>query len=242
MRIDIITIFPSMFDSPFEEGIIKRAREKGLLSLNVFDLRDFTTDKHRKVDDVAYGGGGGMVLRVEPIFMALKHLALFEPPLKRVILLSPQGERFTQEKAKELAQEERLVFICGRYEGVDERVRLGLATDELSIGDYVLSGGELACMVVMDAVARLIPGVVGKQECVRRDSFYSGLLDFPHYTRPKLFMGMEVPAILLSGNHEKIERWRRREALKKTMKRRPDLLGRDSSLQKEHCHGFNKNS
>lgn len=225
MLIDIVTIFPGMFQGPFEESILKRAQEKQLLQINIHNLRDFTTDKHKTVDDYPYGGGAGMVMKPEPIFAAVEHL-LEKSPAKtpRVILLCPQGEVFRQEKAKELAKEEHLIFLCGHYEGIDERVRDYLVTDELSIGDYVLTGGELPAMVIIDSLARMIPGVVKETESVQQDSFYTGLLDYPQYTRPAEFRNWSVPDILLSGHHEKVAAWRKKESLRKTWLRRKDLL------------------
>ncbi len=235
MRIDILTLFPDMVKGPLEESILKRAQEKGLVKINVLDIRSFTHDKHRKADDAPYGGGVGMVLKPEPIFEAVESIKTREA---RIILLTPQGKRFDQGMAKELAKKKHLVFICGHYEGVDERIK-GMVTDEISIGDYVLTGGELAALVVIDALVRLIPGVLGKEESILCDSFYSGLLDYPHYTRPEEYRGMRVPEVLLSGDHERIARWRRKEALRRTLKRRPDLLkeielsGEDKGLLRE---------
>lgn len=224
MLIDIITIFPGMFQGPFDESILKKAKEKGILEINIHNLRDFTEDKHQTVDDYPYGGGAGMVMKPEPIFRAVEQI--LEPRTKkpRIVLMCPQGEVFNQEKAKELAQEEHLLFLCGHYEGIDERVRDYLITDELSIGDYVLTGGELPAMVIVDSVARMIPGVVKELESTQQDSFYAGLLDYPHYTRPPEFRGWKVPEVLLSGHHGKIAAWRRKESLKRTYQRRKDLL------------------
>jgi len=226
MLVDIITIFPGMFQGPFEESILKRAREKGILKINVHNLRDFTTDKHKTVDDYPYGGGAGMVMKPEPIFTAVEHLLDQSRSEKapRIILMCPQGEVFNQEKAKELAQEEHLIFLCGHYEGIDERVRDYLVTEEISIGDYVLTGGELPAMVIIDSLARMIPGVVKEEESIQQDSFYTGLLDYPQYTRPAEFRSWPVPEILLSGHHEKVAFWRKKESLRKTWLRRKDLL------------------
>lgn len=212
-----------MFTGPFDESIIKRAREKGIIEINLINIRDYTTDKHNTADDTPYGGGAGMVMKVEPIYRAWQdlHKKRGEVP---VIMLSPQGRPLDQELVKDLSQEQGLILLCGHYEGIDERVKDLIVTDEISIGDYVLTGGELAAMVVVDAVARMIPGVLGDQESMIEDSFYNGLLDYPDYTRPREFMGLEVPEVLLSGNHGAIERWRRKEALKRTYLRRPDLL------------------
>ena len=224
MEIDVLTLFPSMF-SALDESIVGRARERGLVTLRVWDIRDFATDRHRTVDDTPYGGGAGMVMKPEPIHRALEHAKGSSPRLAdRVILMSPQGRTFDQRMAKELAGEGRLIFICGRYEGVDERVRARLVSDEISIGDYVVTGGELPAMVVIDAVVRLLPGVLGSAESAREESFGDGLLEYPHYTRPREYLGESVPEVLLSGNHEAIRRWRRKESLRRTRERRPDLL------------------
>ncbi len=223
MRCDVLTLFPGILTSVLQESILKRAIEKGLLEVRVTDLREFTGDKHRIADDYPYGGGGGMVLKPEPIFKAIDQISR-EGDL-RLILLSPQGKTFDQEKAKELSMEKkRIVFICGHYEGIDERVRIGLGPEEVSIGDYVLTGGELAALVIIDASTRLIPGVLGDEDSAKKDSFFDALLDYPHYTRPAEFRGIKVPEALLSGNHEEIRRWRRRKALHNTLKKRPDLL------------------
>jgi tRNA (guanine37-N1)-methyltransferase len=223
VRFDIITIFPDFFTSPLEESIIRRARERGLIDVRVHDLREHTTDRHRVTDDYPYGGGAGMVMKPEPIFAAVEALKADSGNLK-VVLLSPRGRVWNQDLAQEFSGEEGLVLICGRYEGEDERVRLALADEEISIGDYVLTGGETAAMAVLESVARLVPGVVGAAESVERESFTTGILDYPHYTRPADFRGMEVPPVLLSGNHADILRWRRKEALRATMERRPDLM------------------
>jgi len=224
MRIDVITLFPEMFHGVLTESIIKRARDKGLVDIQLVNLRDYATDRHQVTDDYPFGGGGGMVMKPEPIYRAVRDRAGEGKP--RVILLTPQGETFRQGKAWELAAEEHLILVCGRYEGFDERVRLGLATDEISIGDYVLTGGELPAMVIIDAVVRLIPGVLGREDSPRQDSFGDGLLEGPQYTRPREFEGMAVPEVLLSGDHQRIRRWRRKEALRRTWLRRPDLLQR----------------
>ncbi len=223
MQIDILTLFPSMFDGPLTESILKRAQEKRLLSLRLHDIRNYTTDKHRTVDDTPYGGGGGMVMMPGPLIDAVE--AVRGPDLAvPVILLTPQGRVFTQRVAQELAQRPRLVLVCGRYEGVDERVRQTVITDEISIGDYVLTGGELAAMVLIDAVARLIPGVLGARWAAEEDSHAMGLLEYPHYTRPPEIRGLRVPDVLLEGDHAAVERWRRLEAIRRTWRRRPDLL------------------
>jgi tRNA (guanine37-N1)-methyltransferase len=224
MRIDVFTIFPGIFESPLGESLLGRAVEAGVLDVRVHDIRDFATDKHRQVDDESYGGGPGMVMKPEPLFAAVESLGEGD---KRVILLSPSGRRLDQAIVRELANEPWLVLICGRYEGVDERVSEGLPAEELSIGDYVLSGGEVPALVVLEAVTRLVPGVIGREESHERDSFgQDGLLDHPHYTRPAEFRGLGVPETLLSGNHAEIERWRRDAALQKTRRNRPDLLER----------------
>jgi tRNA (guanine37-N1)-methyltransferase len=222
MRFDIITIFPEMFPSVFSGGIIRKALDKGLMEIAVHDLRDYTRDKHRQVDDRPYGGLEGMVLKPEPIFAAVE--AVRRDTDARVCLLSPQGARFHSAMAEEMASHRQVVLICGRYEGVDERVIRHLADAEISIGDYVLSGGEPAAVVVVDAVSRFVGGVVGKEDSVRHDSFAEGILDFPHYTRPRELRGLKVPQVLFSGDHKKIERWRRKKALEKTLESRPDLL------------------
>jgi tRNA (guanine37-N1)-methyltransferase len=230
LRCDIITIFPEFFRETFDYGIIRRARAAGLVELKAHDLRGWTSDKHHIVDDRPFGGGEGMVLKPEPIFAAVRELtgAVSRDeygPQTRVILLSPQGQVFTQAMARDLSQRaSHIVLICGRYEGVDERVANALVTDELSIGDYVLSGGEPAAMVVIDAVIRLLPGAVGNESSTTNESFAEGLLDCPQYTRPTEFSGLQVPEVLLNGNHAEIARWRREAALKKTERNRPDLL------------------
>lgn len=222
MRIDILTIFPGIFEGPLRESLLGKAIAAGLLDVRVHDIREHAAGRHRQVDDEPYGGGPGMVMKPEPIFAAVEALG---PGDKRVILLSPAGRRLDQGLVRELATEPWLVLICGRYEGVDERVVEGLPAEELSIGDYVLSGGELPALVVVEAVARLVPGVIGREESHERDSFGpEGLLDHPHYTRPAEFRGMRVPEVLLSGDHAEIERWRREAALEKTRRNRPDLL------------------
>lgn len=228
MRIDVFTLFPGMFIGPLQESILKRAQEMGRLTVAIHNIRDYTTDKHHITDDAPYGGGGGMVMKPEPIFRAVEAVlggggTPGSAPIP-IILLSPQGRLFTQAVAQELARHERLALICGHYEGVDERVRIGLATDEISIGDYVLTGGELAAMVIIDAVTRLLPGVLGDPGAATDDSHATGLLEYPHYTRPPVFRGMAAPDVLLSGDHASVDRWRRREALRRTWQRRPDLL------------------
>ncbi|RAV03442.1 tRNA (guanosine(37)-N1)-methyltransferase TrmD [Paenibacillus sp. YN15] len=264
MNIDVLTLFPEMFEGVFGASILGKARQKGLVSLSTLNFRDYANNKHNTVDDYPFGGGGGMVLKPGPIFAAVEDLMerrypggnggngaaadlaelpegqpcppegpanpKYQPP--RVILMCPQGEPFTQRKAEELAREEHLIFICGHYEGYDERIRQHLVTDELSIGDYVLTGGELPAMVVIDSVVRLLPGVLGNQQSAVTDSFSTGLLEYPHYTRPAKFRDWEVPEVLLSGHHENIELWRRRQSLKRTWRRRPELL-RELELSKK---------
>lgn len=225
MRIDFVTIFPRMFDPLLAEGVIARAVKAGLLDIRVCDLREFATDKHRSTDDEAYGGGPGMVMLAEPILRAVELLTSQPGPLKpHLVMTSPQGRRFDQRAAAELGEREWLVFLCGRYEGFDERIREILQPDEISIGDFVVSGGELPAMLMADAVGRLIEGVVGNSGSVEEDSFFRGLLDYPHYTRPEELRGMRVPEILMSGHHEKIRRWRKEQALRATLAKRPDLL------------------
>lgn len=224
MRVDVLTLFPEMLRSPLEHSILKRAREAGLLDVRCTDIRDFTTDRYRQVDDSPYGGGAGMVMKPEPLFAAVEALAAEPPPPDRVILFTPLGRRFDQSVAEELARERRLVLICGRYEGIDERVHRHLATDELSIGDFVLTGGELAALVLIDAVARLLPGVLGKDESSASETFAEHLLEYPHYTRPAEFRGWTVPDVLLSGDHGGVARWRRAESLRRTLRHRRDLF------------------
>ncbi|NTU42532.1 MAG: tRNA (guanosine(37)-N1)-methyltransferase TrmD [Nitrospirales bacterium] len=229
---DIITIFPEMFHAYLGEGMLKRAAQKGLLDTTVHNLRDFTTNRHRTVDDYPYGGGSGMVMKIEPIFNAVEQIRA-DGRERLTLLMSPQGRRFDQEMAETLSREERrIILICGRYEGIDERVRERLVDEEVSIGDFVLTGGELAALVIIDSSTRLIPGVLGDEDSVKDESFSWGILDYPHYTRPPEFLGMRVPDVLLSGNHREIERWRRKEALRRTMLRRPDLLEK-AELSKE---------
>jgi tRNA (guanine37-N1)-methyltransferase len=226
MRIDILTLFPPLFEAPFSFGIFKRAVDNGVVTLNLVDIRDFTHDKHHTADDYPYGGGAGMVLKPEPIFEAVESIRTGTEEAPRVVLLTPQGRLFSQELAAELARESHLVFICGHYEGVDERVREHLATDEISIGDYVLTGGELPAMIAIDAVVRLLPGVLGSEDSHREDSHTSGLLEYPQYTRPADFRGWQVPEVLVSGDHARIARWRREQIIRRTLERRPDLLNR----------------
>ncbi|WP_010501089.1 tRNA (guanosine(37)-N1)-methyltransferase TrmD [Paenibacillus elgii] len=224
MRIDVLTLFPAMFDGVFTSSILGKAREKGLVELNTVNFRDYANNKHNTVDDYPYGGGGGMVLKPEPLFAAVEDVTSGLESKPRVILMCPQGESFSQKKAEELAAERHLIFICGHYEGYDERIREHLVTDELSIGDYVLTGGELPAMVVIDSVVRLLPGVLGNETSAVTDSFSTGLLEYPHYTRPANFRGWEVPEVLISGHHGNIEEWRRKQSLERTWRKRRDLL------------------
>lgn len=224
MYIDVFTLFPAMFDGPLTESILKRAQESGLLTVRLHNIRDYATDKHQVTDEPPYGGGGGMIMKVEPVVSAVESVLGAERGETRVILTTPQGRVFTQAVARELASCPKLAFICGRYEGVDERVRELVVTDEISIGDYVLTGGELPTMVMIDAIARHIPGVLGARWAADDDSHATGLLEYPHYTRPSVFRDLPVPATLLNGNHAEIERWRRQEAIRRTWERRPDLL------------------
>jgi tRNA (guanine37-N1)-methyltransferase len=224
MRFDLVTIFPQMVDACLREGVIGRAASRGLIDVRVHDLRDYTDDRHRVVDDVPFGGGPGMVLKPEPFFRAVERIESERGRPDAIVLTTPDGRRFSHGEAERLSRLPHVAVLCGRYEGVDERVRAHLATEELSIGDYVLTGGELAALVIVDAVARLKPGVVGDGASVERDSFARGLLDFPQFTRPADCRGLGVPEVLLSGHHGEIARWRRREALRRTLERRPDLL------------------
>lgn len=224
MKIDILTLFPNMFNGVLGESILKKAQEKEKVSFRVVNFREYADNKHQKVDDYPYGGGAGMVLMPQPIFDAVEDLTKQTESKPKVILLCPQGEKFTQQKAEKLAKEDHLIFICGHYEGYDERIRENLSTEEISIGDFVLTGGELAAMVISDSVVRLLPGVLGNEDSPVLDSHSTGLLEHPHYTRPADFRGMTVPDVLLSGNHMHIEEWREKESLRRTYKRRPDLL------------------
>jgi tRNA (guanine37-N1)-methyltransferase len=232
MRFDIVTIFPRMIEAALSEGILAKAIQRELLTVRARDLREFTDDRHRTVDDVPYGGGPGMVLKAEPLFRAVETIEKESGPPQAIVLVSPHGRQFSQSEAARLAVLDRVVILCGRYEGIDDRVRENLATEELSIGDYVLSGGELAALVVVDVVARLIPGVVGDEDSVAGDSFSRGLLDFPHYTRPAEFRDWKVPEVLVSGHHGEIRKWRKRQAIELTLMRRPDLLA-DAELDVE---------
>jgi tRNA (guanine37-N1)-methyltransferase len=225
MKISILTLFPQMFDGPFGESMIKHAVDTGVVDISIIDIRDFTTDKHRSADDYPFGGGSGMILKPEPVFLAVESvLADRDGSHVPVVLLSPQGRRFDQAVAAELSQAAEIALICAHYKGIDERIRVHLCNDEISIGDFVISGGELAAMVVVDAVTRLLPGVLGDLASAQTDSFYDGLLECGQYTRPREFRGHRVPEVLLSGNHEAVRQWRRKDALRKTLSRRPDLL------------------
>jgi tRNA (guanine37-N1)-methyltransferase len=224
MRIDIITLFPAMFGGPFAESIVARAVAAGLVEIEVHNLRDWTADRHRTVDDAPYGGGAGMVLKAEPLFAAIDALAAGSATGAHVVLLTPQGEPLRQPLVADLARREHLILVCGHYEGVDERVVEHAVDQEISIGDYVLSGGELPAMVLVDAVVRLLPGALGSPESAQDESHVEGLLEYPHYTRPAQFRGWRVPDVLLSGNHAEVARWRRQQALERTRRRRPDLL------------------
>ncbi len=232
MRFDVFTLFPEMFPPYLGASILKRAQELGLLEVSVHNIRDWATDKHRTTDDVPYGGGGGMVMKPEPVFAAVEAM-LGLPPACPVILLTPQGRLFNQTVAQELAAQPHLGLVCGRYEGVDERIRAHLVTDEISVGDYVLTGGELPALMVIDAIARLLPGALGDPDGAQDDSHASGLLEYPHYTRPQEFRGWEVPEVLRSGDHGKIEQWRREQALLRTAERRPDLLDKAELTEEE---------
>jgi tRNA (guanine37-N1)-methyltransferase len=221
MRIDVLTLFPAMFDAPMNTSMMWKAQDQGLLDLHLHDIRDYTLDKHRKVDDTPYGGGGGMIMRADVLTRAVEAVAI---PARPVILMSPQGRVFSHRIAVELAQHEQITLVCGHYEGIDDRVRELVISDEISIGDYVLTGGELAAMVVIDATLRHVPGLLGAEGAEDRDSHADGLLEGPHYTRPEVFRGLEVPTVLQNGDHDKIIAWRRRESLRRSWQRRPDLL------------------
>jgi len=236
MIFEILTLFPEMFEGPLTSSILKRAIDKGLIEVNLYQLRDFTHDKHKKVDDEPYGGGSGMVLKIEPIWRSIEFLKKSGNP-DRIILLSPQGRPFNNSIARELSKLSRLVLICGHYEGFDERIRENLVTDEISIGDYVLTGGEIPAMVLVDAISRFVPGVVKEKESLDNDSFEDSTLDYPEYTRPASFMGMDVPEVLLSGDHKKILQWRKAKSFEKTTKRRPELL-RETNLQTDKSEIF----
>jgi len=224
MRIDVLTLFPEMFESPLSYSILKRAQESNIVEIVLTNIRDFAQDKYRKVDDKPYGGGPGMVMMPGPVFDCFEHVEKLSSEKGRVILLTPQGQKFDQKKAVELSEGNRLILIAGRYEGFDERIRIGLDAEQISIGDFVLSGGELAAMVIIDAVVRLLAGALGDEGSAGDESFSEGLLEYPQYTRPEIFRGMKVPDVLLSGDHKKISEWRRQMALERTKKHRPDLL------------------
>jgi len=224
MRIDCLTLFPEMFETPLNCSILKRAQDSGIVDIVLTNIRDFATNKYRKVDDKPYGGGPGMVMMPGPVFDCFEYVEKLSPQKGRTILLTPQGQIFNQARAVELSRQDRLILIAGRYEGFDERIRIGLGAEQLSIGDFVLTGGELAAMVVIDAVVRLLTGALGDEDSSKDESFSSSLLEYPQYTRPEVFRGMKVPDILLSGDHAKIAQWRRQQALERTKKARPDLL------------------
>lgn len=224
MHIDVLTLFPEMLKESLESSILKRAKEQEVFSYDLINFREYTTNKHQKVDDTPYGGGAGMVLSAQPIFDAVQAVKEKRKSKPRVVLLCPQGERYTQRKAEEFSREDHLILLCGHYEGFDERVRTHLVTDEISIGDYVLTGGELGALVIVDSVVRLLPSALGNDASAKEDSFSTGLLEHPHYTKPAHFRGLDVPEVLLSGNHKHIDEWRRKESLKRTAERRPDLL------------------
>ncbi|MCJ7692468.1 MAG: tRNA (guanosine(37)-N1)-methyltransferase TrmD [Sedimentisphaerales bacterium] len=224
MRIDVLTLFPEMFESPLGHSILKRAQAAGVVDIVLTNIRDFTTDKYKKVDDKPYGGGPGMVMMPQPLFDCFEYVEKLSDQKPRTILLTPQGQKFNQQKAVELSSEKRIVLIAGRYEGFDERIRTGLNAEQISIGDYVLSGGELPALVITDSVVRLLQGALGDEDSPKDDSFSNGLLEYPHYTRPEVFRDMKVPDILLSGDHAKIENWRKLQALERTKKQRPDLI------------------
>ena len=233
MRFDVFTLLPEMFPPYFESSILQRARQREIIDVRIHNIRDWTHDRHRVTDDTPYGGGGGMVIKPEPVFEAVESV-LGPKPACPVILLTPQGRVFTQKIAQELAKHERIALICGRYEGFDERVREYLATDEISVGDYVLTGGELPALVLIDSITRLIPGVLGDPDGTDDDSHATGLLEYPHYTRPPEFRGWGVPEVLLSGDHKRIARWRREQSLRRTLQRRPDLLDKVELSEEDH--------
>jgi tRNA (guanine37-N1)-methyltransferase len=224
MKIDVLTLFPEMFSGVLQSSILGKAHEKGLVDYRIVNFREFAVNKHGQVDDYPYGGGGGMVLRPEPLFHAVENLLEEENSKPKIILMCPQGKRYNQAKAEELAKEAHLIFVCGHYEGYDERIREHLVTDEISIGDFVLTGGELPAMTIIDSVVRLIPGALGNETSAVTDSFSTGMLEYPHYTRPAEFRGWKVPDVLLSGHHGKIDEWRKQESIRRTLERRPELL------------------
>ncbi|MGM0436686.1 MAG: tRNA (guanosine(37)-N1)-methyltransferase TrmD [Bacillota bacterium] len=233
MNFDILTLFPEMFEGPFSTSILSRAREKNLININITNIRDYTEDKHHTTDEPPYGGGAGMVLKINPIYKAWKNVNKEKKEKVHTILLSPQGKTLNQDKVKELSSYNNLTLICGHYEGVDERVRKSIIDEEISIGDYVLTGGEIPAMVIVDAVSRLVDDVLGDEDSSKKDSFYEGLLEHPHYTRPREFKNMKVPDVLLSGHHARIKRWRLKKALKRTLLRRPDLIEKKKLSEKE---------
>lgn len=243
LRVDVITIFPSLFESPLKYGTLRIAQEKGLLEVRLHDLRDYTRDKHRQVDDTPYGGGAGMVMKPEPFFEAVLDIAMQDlEKFKReasIILLTPQGQPLVQEKVEELSHRPRLLLLCGRYEGIDERVRKHLITEEISIGDYVVSGGELPALVVIEAIARYIPGVLGDNYSKEEETFSQVLLEYPQYTRPAEYKGFKVPEVLLSGNHAEIEKWRKRQSLERTLQKRPELI-KECELSSEYKELYQK--
>ena len=229
MLIDILSLFPAMFAGPLDDSIVRIARDKGMVRIRLHDIRDYAENKHKKVDDAPYGGGPGMVMACGPVFRAVEAVQVAPGVVPRKLLLTPQGRTFNQQLARELASERQVIIVCGRYEGFDERIHDGLGAEEISIGDFVLSGGEVAAMVIVEAVVRLLPGVLGNEESAVRDSFTERLLDYPQYTRPPEFRGMAVPDVLLSGDHKKVDEWRREQAKKRTAERRPDLLEQEES-------------
>jgi tRNA (guanine37-N1)-methyltransferase len=233
MRIDVVTLFPAMFEGPMTESMLWKARDRGLLDLRFVQIRDFTTDRHRTADDTPYGGGGGMIMKPEPVMSAIEAALDGAPQGTPVLLMTPQGRVFSHQIATELAQHDRIVVVCGRYEGIDDRVRQLIITDELSIGDYVLTGGELAAMVVIDAVIRHIPGVLGAEGGAERESHADGILEGPHFTRPSVFRGLKVPDVLVEGHHARVARWRRKEGLRRTWYKRPDLLFKATLTEEE---------
>jgi tRNA (guanine37-N1)-methyltransferase len=236
VRIEVLTIFPAMLEAPLADGIVRRAADKGIVSTRVHDLRQWSDDKHRSVDDAPFGGGPGMVMKAEPFFKAMEQILPGGPGRNdAIVLLSPRGTPFSQEAARRYAGLDRLVLLCGRYEGIDERVREGLATEEVSLGDFVLTGGEVAALAVIEATVRLLPGALGDEDSAAQDSFENGLLDCPHYTRPAVHRGRAVPEVLLSGDHDKIARWRRKEGLRATRERRPDLLAKARLTPKDEA-------
>jgi len=235
MRINVLTLFPEMFEGVFNASILGKAREKGIVDLQAVNFRAYATNKHSTVDDYPYGGGGGMVLKPEPLFAAVEDLTAEQSCKPRVVLLCPQGEPYTQSKAEELSAEEHIIFVCGHYEGYDERIREHLVTDEISIGDYVLTGGELPAMVMIDSIVRLLPGTLGNESSAVTDSFSTGLLEYPHYTRPAVFRDWEVPEVLLSGHHARVDAWRREQSLLRTLQRRPEMLDTAELTDKERA-------